>query len=166
VAKAPKSDDKGSKAAGKPSERLEGLFKLMEEEDLHELEIAEEGFEVRLVRHGRQSVAAPGRHHGPVHQGGAPAKAAPGKIEADLGTLKPVKSPLAGVFYRSPGPEAESFVKEGDAVSPEKTLCIIEAMKVLNEINGGISGTVARILVENGKPVQAGQTLFLIEPAG
>lgn len=161
--KASKSDEKGSKAGGKPSERLDDLMKVMVEENLHELEIADDELEVKLVRHGRVQTAVSSRGHGPAHHGPAPVA---GKVVEDLGTLKPVKAPLAGVFYRSPSPQAATFVKEGDPVSPEKTLCIIEAMKVLNEINGGISGTVARILVENGKPVSAGQTLFLIEPAG
>ena len=77
----------------------------------------------------------------------------------------PIKSPLAGVFYRAPSPQAAPFAKEGDDVTPDKTLCIIEAMKVLNEINAGTTGRILKIMVENGKPVQAGQTLFLVDPA-
>lgn len=167
MAKASKGEDKGPKAIGKPSDRLEDLLKLMEEENLHELEIAEEGFEVKLVRHGRVPVAMPGhvRAHAAGHHAAVPA-AASAKAAEDLGNLKPVKAPLAGIFYRSPSPQSPPFIKEGDAVSQDKAVCIIEAMKVLNEINAGVSGTVARILVENGKPIQAGQTLFLIEPAG
>lgn len=154
---------KTEKVSAKPSDRLEELMKLMEEENLQELEISDGPFEVKLVRQGRIAVhhAAPRSHA----SSSAPRKAAR-KAEEDLGTLIPVKSPLAGVFYRSPSPQAASFVKEGETVTPERTLCIIEAMKVLNEINGGVSGTVVRILVENGKPVSAGQNLFLIEPAG
>ncbi len=159
--KASKSD----REDGKPSDRLEDLMKVMQEENLHELEINDGDVEVKLVRHGRVPVAVSGRAHGPAHHAPAVAPAA-GKAEEDLGNLKPVKAPLAGVFYRAPSPQAALFVKEGDPVSPEKTLCIIEAMKVLNEINGGISGTVARILVENGKAVSSGQALFLIDPAG
>ncbi len=155
---------KTDKLAAKPVDRLEELLKLMEEENLQELEVTDGAFEVKLVRQGRSPVV----HHGPARphqaQGAGPRKDAAPK-EEDLGKLVPVKSPLAGIFYRSPSPQSPSFVKEGDAVSPEKTLCIVEAMKVLNEINGGVSGTVVRILVENGKPISAGQNLFLIDPA-
>lgn len=154
---------KTDKVAAKAVERLEELMKLMEEENLQELEITDGPFEVKLVRQGR----APLVHHGPARPHSAPSapRAAAAKAEEDLGKLVPVKSPLAGIFYRSPSPQSPSFVKEGDVVSPEKTLCIVEAMKVLNEINGGVSGTVVRILVENGKPISAGQNLFLIDPA-
>jgi len=155
---------KTDKGPAKPVVRLEALLKLMEDENLHELEITDGPFEVKLVRQGR----APVVHHGPARSHAAaagPRKDAAPK-EEDLGTLVPVKSPLAGIFYRSASPQSPSFVKEGDTVTPEKTLCIVEAMKVLNEINGGVSGTVVRILVENGKPISAGQSLFLIEPAG
>ncbi|MBV9079955.1 MAG: biotin/lipoyl-binding protein [Elusimicrobia bacterium] len=135
----------------------------MEEENLHELEIVDGPFEVKLVRQGRVPVIhAHGHGHAP--RPAATASDAPAKGE-DLGNLLPVKAPLAGIFYRAPSPQAAPFIKEGESVIPEKTLCIIEAMKVLNEINAGVSGTVARILVENGKPVSAGQNLFLIEPA-
>jgi acetyl-CoA carboxylase biotin carboxyl carrier protein len=153
---------KTDKVSAKPSERLEELLKLMEDENLQELEITDGPFEVKLVRQGRAPV-----HHAPrSHAAPAPRASAPTPKADDFGKLTPVKSPLAGIFYRAPSPQAAPFVKEGETVSPDKTLCLIEAMKVLNEINGGVSGTVVRILVENGKPVTAGQNLFLIEPAG
>ena len=72
---------------------------------------------------------------------------------------------MVGTFYRSPSPDAESFVKEGDVVSPGQTLCIIEAMKIMNEIEAEVGGRVVKVLVENGKPVEYNTDLFLLEPA-
>jgi acetyl-CoA carboxylase biotin carboxyl carrier protein len=161
-----KSDN--GKASGKPSDRLDELLKLMEEENLQELEIVDGPFEVKLVRQGRAPIVHHSSHHAPRAHAPAPAASkAGGEAKGDdFGKLVPVKSPLAGVFYRSPSPQAAPFVKEGDTVNPEKAVCIVEAMKVLNEIVAGASGTVVRILVENGKPISAGQNLFLIDPAG
>ena len=149
---------KAKKVTGKASERLEDLLRLMDDENLLELEISDADFEVKLVRQSRQPAAV---HHRP-----APAPKAPaGPAAEPEGNLVPVKSPLAGVFYRSPSPQAPPFVKEGDMVTPERTVCIIEAMKVLNEINAGVSGKIVRILVENGKPISSGQSLYLVDPS-
>ncbi len=74
-----------------------------------------------------------------------------------------IKSPIMGVFYRAPSPTSSSFVKEGDVVAPGKTLCIVEAMKVMNEIKAEVKMKIVKILVENGNPVTAGQDLFVIE---
>ena len=76
-----------------------------------------------------------------------------------------VKSPMVGTFYRSPSPGAPSFVEVGQSVTEGQTLCIIEAMKLLNEIESDVTGTVKRILVENGQPVEYGQPLFLVTSA-
>jgi acetyl-CoA carboxylase biotin carboxyl carrier protein len=76
-----------------------------------------------------------------------------------------VKAPIVGTFYRSPSPEADPFVKEGDAVKKGQVLCIIEAMKLMNEIESEVSGVVRKILVSNGEPIEYGQVLFLIEPS-
>jgi len=77
--------------------------------------------------------------------------------------LHEIRSPIVGTFYRSPAPEANAFVKEGDKVSPGKVLCIVEAMKLMNEIECDVNGQIVQILVENGKPVEYNQPLFLIE---
>ncbi|WP_018466243.1 acetyl-CoA carboxylase biotin carboxyl carrier protein [Calidithermus timidus] len=76
-----------------------------------------------------------------------------------------VKAPIVGTFYRAPSPDAEPFVKEGDVVKKGQVLCIIEAMKLMNEIESDVSGIVRKILVSNGEPVEYGQALFIIEPA-
>ncbi len=75
-----------------------------------------------------------------------------------------IESPMVGTFYRAPSPDAEPFAQEGDTVDPEKVVCIIEAMKVMNEIKAETSGTIIKILVENGEPVEYGQPLFLVKP--
>ena len=90
---------------------------------------------------------------------GAPAAAAAARVA----TGHSLKSPMVGTFYRAPSPGAPSFVEVGQSVSKGQTLCIIEAMKLLNEIESDVSGTVKAILVENGQPVEYGQPLFLIE---
>ncbi|TNE88970.1 MAG: acetyl-CoA carboxylase biotin carboxyl carrier protein, partial [Deltaproteobacteria bacterium] len=92
----------------------------------------------------------------------APAANAPA---ADDPNLKTIESPMVGTFYRAPNPDADVFVKVGDSVSPGKVLCIVEAMKLMNEIESEVSGTIVEILVENGQPVQFGQPLFKIRPA-
>ncbi|RIH88533.1 acetyl-CoA carboxylase biotin carboxyl carrier protein [Calidithermus roseus] len=76
-----------------------------------------------------------------------------------------IKAPIVGTFYRAPSPDAEPFVKEGDTVKKGQVLCIIEAMKLMNEIESDVSGIVRKILVSNGEPVEYGQVLFIIEPA-
>jgi len=146
--------------AKKDKNELEEFFSLMEEENLHELEIKQGSFQVKLVKDPRyHQMAMALLNSPPVSKKSAKQ---PEKTEEKGLT---VKSPLAGVFYRARSPQSPPFVKEGDSVTPEKTLCIVEAMKVMNEINAGCSGKILKILVENGKPVEANQTLFLVESA-
>lgn len=85
--------------------------------------------------------------------------------EPAAANLHEIRSPIVGTFYRSPAPDADSYVQVGSSVSPGSVLCIVEAMKLMNEIESDISGKVVKILVENGKPVEYNQPLFLIEPA-
>jgi acetyl-CoA carboxylase biotin carboxyl carrier protein len=80
-------------------------------------------------------------------------------------TLLPVKSPIVGTFYEAPAPGAEPFVRVGDVIQPGKVLCIIESMKLMNEIEAEISGTIVKRLVENGQPVEYGEVLFLVKPS-
>lgn len=139
---------------------IASLYELMRNEKLEELEIEEEDFYVYLKRKGKTSVrSVPQMTNiapGPVSTEQAPAEAAAGDT---------IKSPIMGVFYRAPSPTSASFVKEGDVVAPGKTLCIIEAMKVMNEIKSDFKAKIVKILVENGNPVTAAQDLFVIEKA-
>ena len=89
----------------------------------------------------------------------APAAAAAETLDPDAGLYK-ITSPIVGTFYRSPGPDKESYVSEGSTVSPETTVCIVEAMKLMNEIQAEVSGEVVKVYVENGQPVEYGQPLF------
>lgn len=143
---------------------LQRYYELMRERDLSELEIRDGDFYLKLSRATPAAapavwhVPASSVPHAPVAPTPAPA-AAPAKPSGH-----PVVSPLAGVFYRSPGPSAPPFVKEGDKVAFGDVLCIVEAMKVMNEIRADRPGVIRKIPAENGKPVSAGQDLFLLDP--
>lgn len=150
---------------------LEKLLKLFDDSSLTELEIDEEGTQVRLARQKEQ--AAPMQFaYPPMQQGYAPApaqQAAPAASKAEApaptgATYHEVKSPIVGTFYRAPSPEADSYVQVGQSVQVGTTLCIIEAMKLMNEIESDASGKVVKILIENGQPVEYGQVLMLVEP--
>ncbi len=82
----------------------------------------------------------------------------------ELEGLQEIRSPMVGTFYRAPAPDADPFVKVGDKVSPDTTVCIIEAMKVMNEIKAEMDGEIVKILAENGEPIEYGQPLFLVKP--
>jgi acetyl-CoA carboxylase biotin carboxyl carrier protein len=151
---------------------LQSLLDLMARYDLLEIELESEGRKIRVrrgdpeaSRHVIYSAAPPL----PAMVPGQPAPAAvaaPGAgapVPAAPSNLRDVASPMVGTFYRAASPEAEPFVKEGDIVDAETVLCIIEAMKVMNEIPAGISGVVREILVKNGESVEYGQPLFRVE---
>ncbi len=136
---------------------LERLIALLKEHELAEIEFETEGVYIK-VRAKESAV--------PVVSA-IPSSVLPSEQETiDSGGkdefLVEVKSPMVGTFYRAPAPDAEPFVKEGDYVKEGQTLCIIEAMKLMNEIKAEVSGRVEKILVENAQPVEYGQVLFLI----
>jgi acetyl-CoA carboxylase biotin carboxyl carrier protein len=148
--------------------KLKTLIDLVSESNVSELEITEAEGKVRIVKGGGSVMqqyipmahpvqAAPAPQ--PVALGAAPA--APAAAPVEVGHT--VKSPMVGTFYRSASPESKSFVEIGDAVKEGDTLCIIEAMKILNEIESDKSGTVKQVLVNNGQAVEYGQALFIIE---
>ena len=144
--------------------KLKKLIDLVQESGIGEIEITEGEEKVRISRHsaapGPMLMAAPTMQTAMV--GGAPAAPPPPAAPAQP-TGHTLKSPMVGTFYRAPSPGAPPFVEVGQAVSKGQTLCIIEAMKLLNEIESDAGGTVKAILVENGQPVEYGQPLFLIE---
>jgi len=150
--------------------KLKTLIDLVSESNISELEITETEGKVRIVKGGIaapvqyvQTLAAPA----PVGQpGGAPAPAAGAPVAAPVeaaATGHAIKSPMVGTFYRSSSPGAPAFVEIGSQVKEGDTVCIIEAMKILNEIEADKSGTVTQILGENGQAVEYGQPLFIIE---
>lgn len=150
--------------------KLKTLIDLVSESNVSELEITEAEGKVRIVKSGgnvvQQFVAAP-MQAAPVQAvAAAPAAAAPAAEAAPAPAAvvgHQVKSPMVGSFYRASSPGAKAFVDVGTAVKEGDTLCIIEAMKILNEIEADKSGTVTRILAENGQAVEYGQPLFVIE---
>jgi acetyl-CoA carboxylase biotin carboxyl carrier protein len=144
--------------------KLKKLIDLVQESGIGEIEITEGEEKVRISRQGPTAapviMAAPAMQAMPMASAGT-AEMTPAPAPAPSGHQ--LKSPMVGTFYRAPSPGAPPFVEIGQAVSKGQTLCIIEAMKLLNEIESDVAGTVKAILVENGQPVEYGQPLFLIE---
>lgn len=145
---------------------IERMVELMDTHDLEEFELEHEGRRVRLRKHSRSSVA-------PISKGDQTAHTAPApepppvtpSAPADDAGLVVVKSPIVGTFYRSPDPDAAPFVDVGSSVRKGQVLCIVEAMKLMNEIDAEESGEIVSIFVETGQPVQYGEKLFAIKPA-
>lgn len=139
--------------------KLKTLIDLVAESGIAELEITEGEGKVRIVKF---SPATPPVAYAPEPAAAAPvaAAAAPAAPAAPQGHV--VKSPMVGTFYRAPNPGASAFVEVGQSVKEGEPLCIIEAMKLLNEIEADKSGVIKEILVENGEPVEYGQPLFVI----
>jgi acetyl-CoA carboxylase biotin carboxyl carrier protein len=144
--------------------KLKKLIDLVQESGIAELEITEGEEKVKIVKGGVVSVgAAPVMAMPAAPPAAAPASAAPAAEAADAGQEgHVVKAPMVGTFYRSPSPDAKVFVEVGQAVKEGDTICIIEAMKLMNEIEADASGVVKAILVENGQPVEYGQPLFIL----
>ncbi len=150
------------------------LVKLVEESGIEELEISSEGTTIRIQkrRSGEAAVIAPPPQYyypapgAPGSPGAppAPAPAALSGVAEERARWKEFRSPIVGTFYRAAAPGAEPFVSVGDRISVGQTVCIIEAMKVMNEIEAETAGIIREILVENASPVEAEAILFLIEP--
>jgi len=142
---------------------LKALVRLMEGGDLEELEVEEGDRRIRIRR--RSGDGLPVIRTGFPGQGGARIAAAPTVATADTAGLVPIESPMVGTFYRAPAPGAEPYVKEGDSIQKGTVVCIVEAMKLMNEIESEVAGRIVRVVAENGKPVEFGQPLFLVDPA-
>jgi acetyl-CoA carboxylase biotin carboxyl carrier protein len=148
--------------------KLKTLIDLVSESNVSELEITEAEGKVRIVKGGGAVVQQAGS--AVMAPAAAPAAAAPAQPAAPVAAPAPaaptghiVKSPMVGTFYRASAPGAKSFVEVGSQVKEGETVCIIEAMKILNEIEADKSGTITQILCENGQAVEYGQPLFVIE---
>jgi acetyl-CoA carboxylase biotin carboxyl carrier protein len=150
---------------------IKQLVKLVETSEIEELEVKEKEFQIRISK-GKHTIPAAYPVHPPPP---APSQIPPqheskiveAKIESHTGggsdNLVEIHSPMVGTFYRSPAPDANPYVNSGDEIHPGKILCIIEAMKLMNEIEAEISGKIVKILVENSQPVEFNQPLFLVE---
>ncbi len=147
---------------------IKRIVKLMEDKGLTEFSMKDANGELLLKRGGGEPqvvYSAPPAAAIPV----APPVASPTSSEAPSAAPTPsnlieITSPIVGTFYRKPAPDQPAHVNEGDSVTPESVVCIVEAMKVMNEINAEVTGTIKEVLVEDGDPVQFGQPLFLVEP--
>jgi acetyl-CoA carboxylase biotin carboxyl carrier protein len=149
---------------------IKAIIDLMKKNSVSEFELEKQDFKIRLKRGANggaivydepQAVAA---YAPPVAAIAAPASpVAP--IPAAASSESEVKSPMIGTFYRAPSPESASYVEVGTEVNPETVVCIIEAMKVMNEIKAEVKGTITQVLVENAKPVEFGQPLFKLRPS-
>jgi acetyl-CoA carboxylase biotin carboxyl carrier protein len=160
---------------------LENLLELLKKYDLTELTLQEGRFSIAMKRDAQQhpfvSQSLPGidsvapQPAGPALSPLPPtqptaAAADPGPAPQNPSGWHEVKAPLVGTFYRAPSPDAEPFVEEGDQVQVNDKLCIVEAMKIMNEIESPVAGIVREVCVKNGKPIEFGQVLFRIEVAG
>ncbi|ODA34695.1 acetyl-CoA carboxylase biotin carboxyl carrier protein [Planctopirus hydrillae] len=163
-----------SPASGEPFDlqKLQQLFELMEKHDLSEVNLKNGPEHIRLRRGSSTvTVAAPAPTYLPAPAApvasapaaAAPAASAPAAPAAEAGLID-IKSPTVGTFYTSPTPEDPAFVNVGSTVGPQTVVCIIEAMKVFNQIPAEVSGTIAAVLVKNGDPVEYGQPLFRVRP--
>lgn len=152
---------------------LKSLFEMFDESEAVELKIEEEGSKIYLaknkvkeVKTAEQTIVQPQPRPEAIPQpiptpetNTEPALEKP----SDNG-LEEIKSPIVGTFYRAPSPDSDPFVQVGDKVKPGQTLCIVEAMKLMNEIEAEIAGTIEKILLENAEPVEFDQPMFLIKP--
>ena len=141
-------------------EQVERLLSFMSEHGLEEFEYAHGDLHIRLKKAITPPSDTPYRALPASSEVVVPGTAAP------AGNLHIIKSPIVGTFYARPNPETGPFVKVGDLVEAGRTVCIIEAMKLMNEIEADISGEVVQILVENGQPVEYGEPLFALRPTG
>ena len=155
---------------------LKSLVKLLDESNLNELEIEEEGGRIYLSKSGQGEFVS----HQPVMmapQAQVPAAAPAPSQTTPVAAPSPaddasqasnsfheITSPIVGTFYKAPSPESPDFVNVGDRIEPGQTLCIVEAMKVMNEIESDVSGVVEKILIDNGNPVEYGEPMFWIKP--
>lgn len=159
---------------------LRKLIKILDQSNMTEMEIEEEGIKLRLAKSVNSKAGEPMGHVMPFYHMPAPLPQQihppqPGAISTETGKseekmIEPtvqyleVKSPIVGTFYRAPAPDADPYVEVGQEVEPGTVLCIIEAMKLMNEIECDVTGKVVKIMVDNGQPVEYNQTLFFIEP--
>ena len=139
-------------------EKINRLVELMEGHDLKEIDLRQGDTRVRLRRGAdpAETVAA-------VVPPPLPAPVSPGPPPADDEHIAVIVSPMVGTFYAAPDPESPPYVKVGDHVGPETTVCVVEAMKVFNQIPAEVSGKIAAVLVENGEPVEYGQPIFKVD---
>ncbi|WP_447968184.1 acetyl-CoA carboxylase biotin carboxyl carrier protein [Nitrospira sp. M1] len=146
-------------------EEIESLIYLLNQHQLTELEIEKKGMRIRVRREPTPQVSLPASEQTETSVDVAASEPLAQQVKAvDQGRFMSVTSPIVGTFYRSPSPDADPYVEEGDFVKKGQVLCIVEAMKLMNEIEAETDGQITKVLVESTTPVEYGQTLFLIDP--
>ena len=169
-AKPPVADDsRGARSAGFELAELRRLIDLVQETGIGELEVTTGGRTVRIAAQTgivpvATMTAEASADAGAPASAAAPAGSGAGSTSAAGHAGLAITSPMVGTFYRAPAPDADPYIEVGDMVSVGQTVCIVEAMKLMNEIESEVKGRVVRILVENAQPVEYGQKLFLVEP--
>jgi len=149
---------------------IKAIIDLMKKNSVSEFELEKQDFKIRLKRgfnggpSGAASEDAPILNYAPPGLALQAPAVATAQAPPPVSTELEIKSPMIGTFYRAPSPEAVSYVEVGTEVNPDTVVCIIEAMKVMNEIKAEAKGTVTQVLVENAKPVEFGQPLFKLRP--
>jgi acetyl-CoA carboxylase biotin carboxyl carrier protein len=150
--------------------KIEELIRIVEDSDVSELVVSGPLSTVKIVKRTAAEAAPPVVAHAAPPAAAEPAagatEAAEETVESDDrdSGLVAIESPMVGTFYSAPDPSSPPFVRQGDHVSKGQVVCIVEAMKLMNEIEAEVGGTIVRVAVENGKPVEFGQALFLVEP--
>jgi acetyl-CoA carboxylase biotin carboxyl carrier protein len=149
---------------------IKKLIKLLETSTITDLEIEENDYRIKIAKKVRTSSSDDQSHF--IHHVSSPQEQPQIEARVDKKSDKEdaadknqhiIRSPIVGTFYRAPAPDADSYIQVGDMVSPGSVLCIVEAMKLMNEIESDVSGKVIKIIAENGKPVEFNQPLFLIQ---
>jgi len=157
---------------------IKKLIRLVEESDIDVLEVSSWWRKIRITR--RMNGSSPGNGHSPISQYTAasretpqpapvaapPAQPSPPAPQAEDEKYVAIKSPMVGTFYASPAPDAKPYVEVGQQIAKGQAVCIVEAMKLMNEIESEVAGRVAKITVNNARPVEFGQVMFLIDPTG
>lgn len=149
---------------------IKAIIDLMKKNSVAEFEMEKEGFKIRLKRSGGAAPVAVGDDvpqisYVPQVVAASPGAAAtPAPAPAPVSSGIEIKSPMIGTFYRSPSPESATYVEVGTEVGPDTVVCIIEAMKVMNEIKAEVKGVITEILIDNAKPVEFGQPMFKVRP--
>ena len=141
-------------------DEIKQLMELLKDSDVTELQIERDGVKLKIKR---ERFLSPSFEIAPPVRQAAPSEVR--KEVEETQKLVTITSPIVGIFHRSPAPEASPFVETGSTVKKGQVLCIVEAMKLMNEIESDVDGVISKILVENGQPVEYGEPLFLIEPS-
>ena len=143
--------------------KIREFIELMEEHDLSEVDLKQSDQRIRLHRGGEPVAVAAAPAAAPVAAAPAPTAAAPAAEPVDAANICYIESPTIGTFYSKPKPDTPDFVKVGDVVTPDTIVCIVEAMKMFNEIPAGVSGKIVEVLVNNEEPVDNNRPLFKVE---